>query len=68
MRGPYDVENFGTLNGLVKVETKEPTKDVHGEVNSKCKFWIQKASATVNSGTDKFKTFGINFNRRGDPI
>ena len=29
IEGPYDVENFGTLSGLVKVETKEPTKDVH---------------------------------------
>ena len=33
IEGPYDVENFGTLSGLVKVETKEPTKDLHGEVN-----------------------------------
>lgn len=33
IEGPYDVENFGTLSGLVKVETKEPTKDVHGEIN-----------------------------------
>ncbi len=33
IEGPYDVENFGTLSGLVKVETKEPTKAVHGEIN-----------------------------------
>ena len=24
IEGPYDVENFGTLSGLVKVETKGP--------------------------------------------
>ncbi|WP_457598343.1 TonB-dependent receptor [Hydrogenimonas sp.] len=29
--GPYDVENFGTLGGLVEVETLEPQKGVHGE-------------------------------------
>ncbi len=29
--GPYDVENFGTLGGVVKVETLEPRKGLHGE-------------------------------------
>ena len=49
IEGPYDVENFGTLSGLVKVETKEPTKDVHGEVNLNAgSYGYRKASATVS--------------------
>ena len=56
IEGPYDVENFGTLSGLVKVETKEPTKDVHAEVNLGAgSFGYRKASATVSGGTDRFK-------------
>ena len=56
IEGPYDVENFGTLSGLVKVETKEPTKDVHGEVNLNAgSFGYKKASATVSGGNDKLK-------------
>ena len=56
IEGPYDVENFGTLSGLVKVETKEPTKDLHGEVNLGAgSYGYRKASATVSGGTDRFK-------------
>uniref|UniRef100_UPI00404884F9 TonB-dependent receptor domain-containing protein n=1 Tax=Aliarcobacter sp. TaxID=2321116 RepID=UPI00404884F9 len=56
IEGPYDVENFGTLSGLVKVETKEPTKDVHGEINLNAgSFGYKKASATISGGTDRFK-------------
>ena len=33
IEGPYDVENFGTLSGLVKVETKDPKDGFHGELN-----------------------------------
>ena len=32
IEGPYDVENFGTLSGGLKITTKEPTKDLNGEV------------------------------------
>ena len=56
IEGPYDVENFGTLSGLVKVETKEPTKEVHGEINLGAgSYGYRKASATVSGGTDRFK-------------
>ena len=56
IEGPYDVENFGTLSGLVKVKTKEPEKGFHGEVNlSKGSFGYEKASATLSGGTDRFK-------------
>lgn len=54
--GPYDVENFGTLSGLVQVKTKEPSKEFAGEVNLNAgSFGYKKASATVSGGTDKFK-------------
>lgn len=56
IEGPYDVENFGTLSGLVIVQTKEPTKDVHGEINLNAgSFGYKKASATISGGTDRFK-------------
>lgn len=56
IEGPYDVENFGTLSGMVKVKTKEPTKEFKGEVNLNAgSFGYKKASATVSGGTDKFK-------------
>ena len=56
IEGPYDVENFGTLSGLVQVKTKEPTKDVHGEINLNAgNFGYKKASATISGGTEKIK-------------
>jgi len=56
IEGPYDVENFGTLSGNVIVKTKEPTKDVKGEINlGTGSFGYKKASATISGGTDKFK-------------
>ena len=56
IEGPYDIENFGTLSGLVKVETKEPTEEVHGEINLGAgSYGYRKASATVSGGTDRFK-------------
>lgn len=33
IEGPYDVENFGTLSGNVIVKTKQPSKEVKGEIN-----------------------------------
>lgn len=68
IEGPYDVENFGTLSGLVKVETKEPTKDVHGEINLNAgSFAYRKASATVSGGTDKIKLLISASTEQGDP-
>ncbi|MDD3055001.1 MAG: TonB-dependent receptor [Aliarcobacter sp.] len=67
IEGPYDVENFGTLSGLVKVQTKEPTKDVHGEINLNAgSFGYKKASATVSGGTDRFKLLVSTSTEEGD--
>ncbi len=54
--GPYDVENFGTLSGLVDIKTKKPSKDFSGEVNLNAgSFNQKKASATVSGGSDMFR-------------
>ena len=67
IEGPFDVENFGTLSGLVKVETKEPTKDVHGEINLNAgSFGYRKASGTVTGGTDKLKVLVSASTERSD--
>ena len=67
IEGPYDVENFGTLSGLVQVKTKEPTKDVHGEINLGAgSFGYKKASATVSGGTDRFKLLVSTSTEKGD--
>ena len=67
IEGPYDVENFGTLSGLVKVETKEPTEEVHGEINLGAgSYGYRKASATVSGGTDRFKLLVSTSTEEGD--
>ena len=67
IEGPYDVENFGTLSGLVKVETKEPTKDVHGEINLNAgSYGYKKASTTISGGTDRFKLLVSASTEEGD--
>lgn len=54
--GPYDVENFGTLSGLVDIKTKKPSKEFSGEVNLNAgSFNYKKASASASGGTDIFR-------------
>jgi len=54
--GPYDVENFGTLSGLVDIKTKKPGEEFAGEVNLNAgSFHYKKAAATVSGGYDKFR-------------
>ncbi|QKF59309.1 TonB-dependent receptor [Aliarcobacter lanthieri] len=56
IEGPYDVENFGTLSGLVKVETIEPKDGINGEINLNAgSFGYKKASTTVSGGNNKIK-------------
>jgi iron complex outermembrane receptor protein len=53
IEGPYDVENFGTLSGGLKITTKEPTKDLSGEVTFGVGSWnYRKVGATVSGGND----------------
>ncbi|MCU7797772.1 MAG: TonB-dependent receptor [Candidatus Thiodiazotropha sp. (ex Myrtea spinifera)] len=54
--GPYDVENFGTLSGAVKITTKKPSKEFEGEVNVNLGSWgYRKASTTLSGGSDKVR-------------
>ena len=54
--GPYDVENFGTLNGIVKVYTKAPKKGFKGEVNLNLgSFDYKKGSITLEGGNERIK-------------
>jgi len=54
--GPFDVENFGSLSGSVKIKTKKPTKDLAGSVETTLgSYGYKKLGASVSGGTDKFK-------------
>lgn len=54
--GPFDVEEFGTLSGSVKVTTKKPSKEVSGELNlNSGSFGYKKASGTISGGSDKVR-------------
>ncbi|MBU1659316.1 TonB-dependent receptor [bacterium] len=56
IEGPYDVETFGTMSGGVKITTKKPTKDVHGEINFGAGSWnYSKIGATVSGGNDRVR-------------
>ena len=56
IEGPYDVENFGTLSGVVKVKTKQPSEEFKGEVNLNAgSFGYRKASTTLSGGNEKIK-------------
>ena len=53
IEGPYDVETFGTMSGGLKITTKKPTEDVHGEANFGVGSWgYKKIGATLSGGTD----------------
>ncbi len=67
VEGPYDVENFGTLSGNVIVKTKQPSKDVVGEINLGAgSFGYKKAGAMISGGTDKFKLLVSTSVEKGD--
>ncbi len=56
IEGPYDVENFGTLSGGIKIKTKKPTKDFHGEVNfGYGSFNYTKVGITASGGNDTIR-------------
>lgn len=56
IEGPYDIENFGTLSGSVKVKTKKPKEGFKGEINLNAgSFGYKKASTTISGGNEKIK-------------
>ena len=51
VEGPFDVENFGSLSAVVKVTTKKPTEEIHGNINLGAgSFGYQKAAADISGG------------------
>jgi iron complex outermembrane receptor protein len=53
VEGPYDVQNFGTLSGLVAMQTKAPEKDFHAELDLGAgSFAYRKAGVTLSGGND----------------
>lgn len=56
IEGPYDAENFGTLSGAVKVKTKKPEKDLHGDISVNFGRWnYQKQAMTLSGGNDQVR-------------
>jgi iron complex outermembrane receptor protein len=56
VEGPYDVENFGTLSGEIKIDTIKPEKGFHGQIEGGMgSFGYKKGSATLTGGTEKVR-------------
>jgi iron complex outermembrane receptor protein len=56
LEGPYDVENFGTLSGIVKVNTIAPKEGMSGDININIgSFGYNKLSANIGGGDEKVK-------------
>ena len=54
--GPFDVSEFGTLSGGVKVKTVKPTKELSGEISATAgSFGYQKGVVSVSGGNDIVK-------------
>ncbi len=56
IEGPYDVEDFGTLSGAVKITTKKPSKKIKGIINANAGSWnYRKGSAFISGGKGPVK-------------
>lgn len=56
IEGPYDVENFGTLSGIVKVRTKKPEEGFAGEISLNLgSFDYRGVAATVSGGSERVR-------------
>ncbi len=65
--GPFDVEDFGTLSGAVKVTTQKPTKNLSGEIGTNIgSFGYQKFSGTISGGTDKVRVLLTGSTEKGE--
>lgn len=68
IEGPYDVENFGTLSGAVKIKTKQPSQDFKGEVNLNVgSFSYRKLSTTIQGGNKRVKLLISASTEESDP-
>jgi len=65
--GPFDVEDFGTLSGAVKVTTKKPSKKLSGEIGANVgSFGYQKFFGTLSGGTDKVRVLFTASNEKSE--
>ena len=56
IEGPYDVSNFGTLSGGIKIKTKKPTKETKVQLNVGAgAFNYKKFGASVSGGNDRVR-------------
>ncbi|BBG64864.1 TonB-dependent receptor [Hydrogenimonas sp.] len=54
--GPFDVENFGTLGGLIEVDTLAPEERFQGEVTLNVGSWeYRKTGFRLTGGSEKVK-------------
>lgn len=67
IEGPYDVENAGTLSGAVKISTRKPAKETHGEISLNVGSWgYRKAAASVSGGGDNVRLLASISTEQGD--
>ena len=67
VEGPFDVEEFGTLSGGIKVKTKKPTQELSGDISLNAgSFGYQKAAGTISGGTDKVRVLLTASTETGD--
>ena len=56
IEGPYDVENFGTLSGEIRVTTRKPEEGFHGDINLNAGSWsYQKLSGSLSGGNENVR-------------
>lgn len=61
--GPFDVTRFGSLGGKINVVTKDPSKEVKGEVSATLgSFDYRKLSTTLEGGNDAVQAL-VGFSR-----
>ena len=63
IQGPFDVENFGTLSGAVKIETRQPSEEFEGEVSINMGSWDYRKAATTMSGGSESARFLVSVSR-----
>ncbi len=65
--GPFDVENFGTLSGVVNISTQEPESGFSGNIGFNVgSFGYQKASLSLSGGSEKFKILVSGAKEKGE--
>ena len=54
--GPFDVTEFGTLSGGVKIKTVQPKEGLHGEIGTTIgSYGYKKGVLSISGGNDKIK-------------